>query len=79
MNIFLKAIIGAILDRLTRFIDTWLYGAAKKAEGRAEAALEGAIIRDKQEAEAKVAGDEAKKDHAMKPDDSAFDSEFRRD
>ena len=79
MNIFLKAIIGAILDRLTRFIDTWLYGAAKKAEGRAEAALEGAIIRDKQEAEAKAAGEAAKKAHALNDNDSAFDQEYRRD
>ena len=79
MNIFLKAIIGAILDRLTRFIDTWLYGTVKRAEGRAEAVAEGAIIRDKQEAEAKAVGEAARKDHVMNDNDSAFDQDFRRD
>lgn len=70
--------LGNIAGAVKAFLN-WLGLQQAKAAGKNEARVEAIEIRDKQEAEAKVAGDEAKKEHATKPDDSAFDQDFKRD
>ena len=70
--------VGNIAGAVKAFF-AWLGIIQAKKAGKDEARGEAIEIRDKQEAEAKAAGEAAKKDHAAKPDDSAFDQEFRRD
>ena len=70
--------IGNIAGAVKAFF-AWLGIIQAKKAGKDEARVEAIETRDKQEAEAKAAGEEARKDHAMNDNDSAFDQEFKRD
>ena len=70
--------IGNIAGAVKAFF-AWLGIIQAKKAGKDEARVEAIEIRDKQEAEAKAEGEAARKDHAAKAGDSAFDPEFKRD
>jgi len=72
---WLGTLVAAVVNAVANKVIAW-YSTLRA--GRAEAVADAVRIRDAEEAKAKAAGEEARKDHAMKNDDSAFDNDFKR-